>query len=172
MAQKPTKKVRKRKKRVVGVDGKAFIKATFNNTLVTITETNGDVVANGSCGAEGFKGARKSTPFAAQVAAGNCGEKAQAFGIVANGRLVCLYTFQTDLGDGWEDAPRPQSTRVLRAELTIRAIQVSRLHCVLALKISVCRRSRQSSSYPVLCSFYCAYSAIRFDFLPFKLRLN
>nr|YP_010260943.1 ribosomal protein S11 [Cephaleuros virescens]UIB38697.1 ribosomal protein S11 [Cephaleuros virescens] len=57
--------------------GVAFIKATFNNTIVTITDSSGNVVANGSSGSAGFKGARKSTPFSARTAAimvgKNCG---------------------------------------------------------------------------------------------------
>lgn len=59
----------------------AHIKATFNNTTVTITDTNGDVLAWASAGTVGFKGSRKSTPFAAQRAAETCAEKAAKFGV-------------------------------------------------------------------------------------------
>ena len=51
--------------------GQAHIQATFNNTIVTLTDTQGNVIAWGSSGAAGFKGSRKSTPYAAQLAAGN-----------------------------------------------------------------------------------------------------
>jgi small subunit ribosomal protein S11 len=59
----------------------AHIKATFNNTTVTITDINGDVLAWASAGTVGFKGSRKSTPFAAQRAAETCAEKAAKFGV-------------------------------------------------------------------------------------------
>jgi small subunit ribosomal protein S11 len=59
----------------------AHIKATFNNTTVTITDQNGDVLVSMSAGNVGFKGSRKSTPFAAQVAAETAGRAAQEQGI-------------------------------------------------------------------------------------------
>ena len=62
------KKTRKRDRRV-GTNGVAHVQATFNNTIVTITDTDGNVVTWASAGKAGFKGSRKSTPFAAQVAA-------------------------------------------------------------------------------------------------------
>jgi small subunit ribosomal protein S11 len=62
------KKPRKRDKRV-GVNGVAHVHASFNNTIVTITDTDGNVLSWASSGKVGFKGSRKSTPFAAQVAA-------------------------------------------------------------------------------------------------------
>ena len=62
------KKSRKRDRRV-GANGVAHIQATFNNTIVTISDTDGNVVTWASAGKAGFKGSRKSTPFAAQVAA-------------------------------------------------------------------------------------------------------
>jgi len=62
--------------------GVAHVKATFNNTLVTITDTNGDVLVNASAGTCGFKGSRKSTPFAAQQAAEQAAGKARKLGIV------------------------------------------------------------------------------------------
>jgi len=61
--------------------GQAFIRATFNNTLVTITDQQGNVVSWSSAGATGFKGSRKSTPFAAQVAAQNAGQRAMEHGL-------------------------------------------------------------------------------------------
>ena len=61
--------------------GKAYIKSTFNNTLVTLTDPNGNVVSWASAGGSGFKGSRKSTPFAAQVAAESAGRAAQECGV-------------------------------------------------------------------------------------------
>ena len=60
----------------------AHIKATFNNTLITITDTNGDALIRESAGTMGFKGARKSTPFAAQRAAESAASKARKMGVV------------------------------------------------------------------------------------------
>ena len=59
----------------------AHIKATFNNTIVTIADLNGDVLCWGAAGSIGFKGSRKSTPFAAQRAAESVAEKAQKMGV-------------------------------------------------------------------------------------------
>ena len=59
----------------------AHIHATFNNTIVTITNRHGDTLCWASAGNSGFKGSRKSTPYAAQVAAENCGRKAQEMGV-------------------------------------------------------------------------------------------
>jgi small subunit ribosomal protein S11 len=57
------------------------VQSTFNNTIVTITDTNGDTLCHSSGGAVGFKGSRKSTPFAAQLAAEECAAKASKFGV-------------------------------------------------------------------------------------------
>lgn len=72
------KKKRGKKNVPVGV---AHIQATFNNTLITITDLNGDVVCWASSGGKGFKGSRKSTPFAAQVAAEDAAKKAMDAGM-------------------------------------------------------------------------------------------
>jgi small subunit ribosomal protein S11 len=61
--------------------GIVHIKATFNNTTVTVTDTNGDTLCWASAGTVGFKGSRKSTPFAAQRAAETCAERAVKFGV-------------------------------------------------------------------------------------------
>src|SRR5438034_1493210 len=74
-------KTKKRKQRRNVSRGVAYIKATFNNTIVSITDTNGDVLCAASAGTVGFKGSRKSTPFAAQRAAETCAEKASKFGL-------------------------------------------------------------------------------------------
>jgi small subunit ribosomal protein S11 len=72
------KKKRGRKNVPVGV---AHIRATFNNTVITFTDLNGDVVCWSTSGAKGFKGSRKSTPFAAQVAAEDASKKAMDAGM-------------------------------------------------------------------------------------------
>ena len=74
------KKQKKIRKNVV--KGIAFIKASFNNTIVTITDMNGETLCWDSAGTIGFKGARKSTPFAATRAGESCGHKARKFGVV------------------------------------------------------------------------------------------
>src|SRR5205809_7159353 len=74
-------KSKKRKARRKLSRGVAHIKATFNNTIVTITDTNGEALCSASAGTVGFKGSRKSTPFAAQRAAETCAEKASKFGL-------------------------------------------------------------------------------------------
>lgn len=61
--------------------GKAYIKATFNNTIVTLTDPNGNVISWSSAGANGFKGSRKSTPFAAQMTAEQAARRAQEHGL-------------------------------------------------------------------------------------------
>ena len=72
----------RRKKKVWNVtSGIAHIQATFNNTIVTITTETGDVITWASAGSVGFKGSRKSTPYAAQVAASTCGKKALDCGV-------------------------------------------------------------------------------------------
>ena len=59
----------KKRDRKVGTNGVAHVQASFNNTIITITDTDGNVISWGSAGKAGFKGSRKSTPFAAQMAA-------------------------------------------------------------------------------------------------------
>jgi small subunit ribosomal protein S11 len=61
--------------------GRAFVQATFNNTIVTLTDPNGNVIAWASAGSSGFKGSRKSTPYAAQVAAENAARKGMEHGL-------------------------------------------------------------------------------------------
>ena len=71
-----TAKERKKEKRIVP-HAVAHIRATFNNTLITISDPDGNVLAWSSAGRSGFKGSRKGTPFAAQVAAQNAGQQAR-----------------------------------------------------------------------------------------------
>jgi len=74
-------KVPKRGRKVVESEGIAHISATFNNVLVTITDMRGNTIAWGTAGKAGFKGSKKSTPFAATVAAENVGREAMNLGV-------------------------------------------------------------------------------------------
>lgn len=75
-----TSKVRKKIRKVV-TEGIAHVHASFNNTIITITDIQGNTLSWASAGATGFKGSRKSTPFAAQMAAEKAGKLAQEYGI-------------------------------------------------------------------------------------------
>ena len=77
---KPKEKRKKKDKRV-GINGVAHIKATFNNTIISITDGEGNVISWASAGKVQFKGSRKSTPFAAQVAAENAAREALGLGL-------------------------------------------------------------------------------------------
>lgn len=79
MAEKTTRVRRRHKKNVTS--GIAHISSTFNNTIVMITDVQGNAIAWSSAGTKGFKGSRKSTPFAAQVAAEDAGNKAKEHGL-------------------------------------------------------------------------------------------
>jgi small subunit ribosomal protein S11 len=81
MANPAKKVVRKKKEKKNISNGVAHIQATFNNTMITITDTTGNVLAWSSSGSKGFKGSRKSTPFAAQIAAEDAAKKAQEHGV-------------------------------------------------------------------------------------------
>jgi small subunit ribosomal protein S11 len=78
MAAKETKKKKEKKNITSGV---AHVNSTFNNTIITITDHQGNAVSWSSAGTQGFKGSRKSTPFAAQLAAEDAGKKAQEHGL-------------------------------------------------------------------------------------------
>ena len=71
----------KKTKRVVEAEGVAHINATFNNTMITITDTHGNTVSWGSSGKAGFKGSKKSTPFAATVASEGAAKEAMTAGV-------------------------------------------------------------------------------------------
>ena len=75
-----SKKVKKKIKKNI-TSGIAFVNATFNNTIVTISDDTGNVIAWSSAGSRGFKGSRKSTPYAAQIAADHAAAKAQELGL-------------------------------------------------------------------------------------------
>ena len=80
MAKPAQARVRRREKKNITA-AVAHVNASFNNTMVTITDAQGNVIAWSSSGAKGFKGRRKSTPYAAQVAAEDAGRKAQEHGV-------------------------------------------------------------------------------------------
>jgi small subunit ribosomal protein S11 len=77
---KPAARTRKKEKKNV-VAGVAHVAASFNNTIITISDTQGNTVSWSSAGSQGFKGSRKSTPYAAQVAAEDAGKKAVEHGM-------------------------------------------------------------------------------------------
>ncbi|MEQ9126416.1 MAG: 30S ribosomal protein S11 [Alphaproteobacteria bacterium] len=73
-------RMRRRERKNI-TSGVAHVSASFNNTMITITDVQGNAIAWSSAGAQGFKGSRKSTPFAAQVAAEDCARKAMEHGV-------------------------------------------------------------------------------------------
>ena len=79
MAKEPARVRRKERKNIMS--GVAHVNATFNNTKVTISDAQGNVISWSSAGTVGFKGSRKSTPYAAQMAAEDAGKKAQEHGL-------------------------------------------------------------------------------------------
>lgn len=91
--------------------GIAHIQSTFNNTIVTITDVKGEVVAWSSAGTRGFKGSRKSTPFAAQIAAEDAARKAQEHGM----KMVAI--FVKGPGSGRESALRAFQSAGMRVTL-------------------------------------------------------
>ena len=80
-SEKIEKKIVKKKVKKNISTGIAYVNATFNNTIITIADDSGNVIAWSSAGAKGFKGSRKSTPYAAQIAADTAASKAQEHGL-------------------------------------------------------------------------------------------
>ncbi|WP_455381219.1 30S ribosomal protein S11 [Salinispira pacifica] len=74
-------KAKKKKEKKSVFEGKVFIQATFNNTIVTVTDLNGNALSWASAGGLGFRGAKKSTPYAAQTTAETAAQKAMDFGL-------------------------------------------------------------------------------------------
>ncbi len=95
--KKPAKK-KKQKKNIQ--EGMAYIKSTFNNTIITFTDNDGNVIASSSAGKIGFKGTRKSTPYAAQMASTAACEEAKNHG------LQRVEVFVSGIGSGRESALR------------------------------------------------------------------
>lgn len=108
MAKAPIKKKRVKRNVPAGV---VHVQATFNNTLITITDVNGDVVSWASSGGKGFKGSRKSTPYAAQVAAEDAAKKAMDAGMKSCAVVV------KGPGSGRESAVRAIANAGLRITL-------------------------------------------------------
>jgi len=92
-------KTKRREKRAV-VEGNVYIQSTFNNTIVSITDVNGDVLGWASSGSVGFKGTKKGTPFAAQLAAENVARRA------ADQGMKRIHVFVKGPGSGRETAMR------------------------------------------------------------------
>lgn len=110
-----TKKTKARKKRIRrGInEGRVYIQSTFNNTIVTVTDSKGDVIAWGSAGSAGFKGSRKGTPYAAQLAAQRAARQATNSGL----RQVDVYVKGPGSG-------REAAIRTLQASgLTVTSIR-------------------------------------------------
>ncbi|MBI2453389.1 30S ribosomal protein S11 [Candidatus Peregrinibacteria bacterium] len=103
-------KVKKSSKKLNVPQGRVYIQASFNNTIVTITDPEGKVLTWASAGASGFKGTRKATPYAAQVAAENAVGKALSFG------LEKVNVFIKGVGTGREQALRGLHSSGLQIE--------------------------------------------------------
>ncbi len=112
----------KRKEKKTVLHGEAHIKSTFNNTIITITDKNGDTLTWSSSGTVGFKGSRKSTPFAAQQAAENVARRAaQEFGMKrvdvfvkgpGSGRETAIRTLQAnglEIASITDETPQPHN---------------------------------------------------------------
>ena len=99
MGKEATQRVRRRERKNIA-SGVAHVNASFNNTMITITDAQGNTIAWSSSGSNGFKGSRKSTPFAAQVAAEDAAKKAMEHGV----RNVTVYV--NGPGSGRESALR------------------------------------------------------------------
>lgn len=108
---KPVRKTGKKKEKKNISEGIAHIQSTFNNTIVTITDLSGNVIACASAGMQGFKGSRKSTPFAAQMAAEDAVKKAREHGL----RAVQVYV--KGPGSGRESALRSLQVAGLKISL-------------------------------------------------------
>jgi small subunit ribosomal protein S11 len=80
MAKQEAKRVKRRERKNI-TSGVVHVNASFNNTIITITDMQGNVISWSSAGAQGFKGSRKSTPYAAQITAEDAGRKAQDHGL-------------------------------------------------------------------------------------------
>jgi len=129
MARKTTKgkgKAKKEKRQVA--HGRAYVHATFNNTIVSITDTAGEVISWSSAGASGFKGARKGTPFAAQTAAEAAARRALEQGMRQIEVLV------RGPGSGRETAIRA---------LQVAGLEITLIRDVTPLPHNGCRRSKR-----------------------------
>lgn len=101
--KKPAKGRKKPKRRIV-TEGRAYIQASFNNTIISITDEKGELLAWSSAGSNGFKGPKKATPYAAQTSAEKAVEKAKAYGVEK------VHVFIKGAGNGREQAMRGLQT--------------------------------------------------------------
>lgn len=124
MAETTTATPKKKKSKKIAPVGVAHIRATFNNTIISITDTTGNVISWSSPGSNGFKGSRKSTPFAAQVAGEVAARKARDLGVRTVSVLI------SGPGSGRESA--------LRAIYTA-GLQVSSIRDITAVPHNGCR---------------------------------
>jgi small subunit ribosomal protein S11 len=90
----------KSKRKLVAANGRVYIKSSFNNTIITITDDKGNVISWATSGSSGFKGTKKGTPFAAQIASANCAKKVTEMG------LKQVAVFVSGPGGGRETAIR------------------------------------------------------------------
>jgi small subunit ribosomal protein S11 len=121
--KKKTTRTRRRERKNVAV-GQAHIQSTFNNTIISITDLQGNVISWGSAGAQGFKGSRKSTPFAAQVTAEATARRAMEHGMRA------IEVFVRGPGSGREAAIR---------SLQAAGLEVSAINDVTPIPHNGCR---------------------------------
>ncbi len=119
---KPKGRIRgKKKEKKTVLHGEVHIKSTFNNTIITITDKSGDTLTWTSSGTVGFKGSRKSTPFAAQLAAESAAKKAQEYGMKrvdvfvkgpGSGRETAIRTLQAnglEVASITDETPQPHN---------------------------------------------------------------
>jgi len=118
-------KVKKIKRHVP--EGRVHIQATYNNTLVTITDATGNIIAWSSAGASGFKGARKSTPYAASIAAQNAVERAKLYGLE-----------KVDVTIAGVGSGREQAIRSLQAN----GLQVTSINDITPIPHNGCRKPK------------------------------
>ena len=109
-SSKAASSAKKKRKQVSDPNGMAFIKATFNNVLVTVTDADGNVLSWSSAGKQGFRGSRKNTPYAAQLSAEDAGKAAHNMG------LRKINVFVKGPGSGREAAIRALATAGLSVE--------------------------------------------------------
>jgi small subunit ribosomal protein S11 len=121
--KKKTTRTRRRERKNVAV-GQAHIQSTFNNTIISITDMQGNVISWGSAGAQGFKGSRKSTPYAAQVTAENTARRAMEHG------MRSIEVFVRGPGSGREAAIR---------SLAAAGLEVSAINDVTPIPHNGCR---------------------------------
>ena len=121
--------VKKRKTKRIVEQGRIYIKATFNNTIMTITDTQGNAIGWSSTGVHGFKGSRKSTPFAARVAADDALKKAVESG------MKSVDVFVKGPGSGRESA--------LRAISAIEDMRITSMNDITPVPHNGCRPPKQ-----------------------------